>query len=50
MEVSGTTIRLSGTLKSWYQRDEAEKIGWAAPGVRAVKKDLLVEYDYDLVN
>jgi len=50
VEVSGTTVTLSGTVKSWYQRDEAEKIAWAAPGVWAVKNDLVVEYDYDLVN
>lgn len=50
VEVSGTTVTLSGTVKSWYQRDEAEKITWAAPGVWAVKNDLVVEYDYDLVN
>ena len=50
VEVSGTIVTLTGTVKSWYQRNEAEKIAWAAPGVWTVKNDLLVEYEYDLVD
>ena len=50
VEVSGTTVTLTGTVKSWYQRDEAEKIAWNALGVWSVDNELIVEYDYDLVN
>ena len=50
VEVSGTTVTLTGTVKSWYQRDEAEKIVWNAPGVWSVDNELVVEYDYDLVH
>ena len=50
VEVSGTTVTLTGTVKSWYQRDEAEKIAWNAPGVWSVDNELIVEYDYDLVD
>jgi osmotically-inducible protein OsmY len=50
VEVSGTKVTLSGTVKSWYQRDEAEKIAWKAPGVWNVDNELVVEYDYKLVN
>ena len=50
VEVSGTTVTLTGTVKSWYQRDEAEKIVWNAPGVWSVDNELVVEYYYDLVH
>ena len=50
VEVSGTTVTLAGTVKSWYQRDEAEKIAWNAPGVWSVDNELIVEYDYDLAD
>ena len=50
VEVSGTTVTLTGTVKSWYQKDEAEKIAWNAPGVWSVNNELVVEYDYDLVS
>jgi osmotically-inducible protein OsmY len=32
VEVAGTTVILTGTVKSWYQRDQAEKMAWNAPG------------------
>ena len=50
VEVSGTTVTLTGTVKSWYQRDEAEKIAWNAAGVWSVDNEFIVEYDYDLVD
>jgi len=43
-------VTLTGTVKSWYQRDEAEKIVWNAPGVWSVDNELVVEYYYDLVH
>ena len=49
VEVAGTRVTLTGTVNSWYQRDEAEKIAWKAAGVSYVDNDLVVEYDYDLV-
>jgi hypothetical protein len=50
VEVSGTTVTLTGTVDSWYQRDEAEKIAWNAPGVWAVANELVVDYDYALMD
>jgi osmotically-inducible protein OsmY len=47
--VSGTEVTLTGTVKSWYQRDEAETIAWKAPGTWTVVNNLIVEYDFDLV-
>ncbi len=48
--VSGTKVTLSGTVASWYQKEEAEKITWKTPGVWTVVNDLIVEYDYSLVD
>jgi osmotically-inducible protein OsmY len=48
--VSGTKVTLTGTVTSWYQRDEAETIAWNAPGVWAVDNDLVVEHVHDFVD
>lgn len=50
VEVSDTKVTLTGTVKSWYQKDEAEKIAWNAPGVWSVDNELIVEQEYDLVD
>ena len=31
--VSGRTVTLSGTVTSWYQKDEAGRIAWKTPGI-----------------
>ncbi len=46
VKVSGSKVTLSGTVASWYQKDEAGRIAWNAPGVEMVINDLVVEYDY----
>ena len=49
VEVSGTTVTLTGTVDSWYQKDEAGRIAWNTPGVWHVKNELAVDYFYALV-
>lgn len=49
VSVSGTTVRLSGTVDSIYQREEAERIAWKTPGIWHVKNDLVIDYFYSLV-
>ncbi|MEP6737224.1 MAG: BON domain-containing protein [Chryseolinea sp.] len=49
VSVVGTKVILSGTVNSWYEKDEAAKIAWKAPGVWSVENDLVVEYDYSMV-
>jgi osmotically-inducible protein OsmY len=36
-------VTLTGTVKSWYQKDEAARIAWNAPGVWTVNNELVVE-------
>ncbi|MFI6266990.1 BON domain-containing protein [Micromonospora sp. NPDC051006] len=40
--VDGDTLVLSGVVRSWWERDQAERVAWSAPGVRAVETQLLV--------
>jgi osmotically-inducible protein OsmY len=44
VKVSGHEATLTGTVSSWYQKDEAGRIAWNAPGVWAVDNELVVDY------
>ncbi len=46
--VNGTTVTLTGTVNSWYQKEEAGRIAWNTPGIWNMKNDLVVEYDFVL--
>ncbi len=37
VEVQGTKAILSGTVRSWAEREEAERTAWAAPGITTVE-------------
>lgn len=50
VNVSGHKVTLSGTVTSWYQKDEAARIAWGAPGVWTVDNELVIEYDYELAD
>lgn len=45
VKVTGKIVTLNGTVNSSYQRDEAERIAWNAPGVWLVNNALVVEYN-----
>ncbi|MGB2569760.1 BON domain-containing protein [Micromonospora citrea] len=42
VELAGDTVVLHGEVRSWWERDEAERVAWSAPGVRAVDDRLVV--------
>ncbi len=50
VKAHGNTVTLSGTVSSWYQKEEAGRIAWNAPGVWIVNNELIVEYDFSLVD
>lgn len=45
--VHGTTVTLSGTVDSGYQRSEIGRITWNTPGIWHVNNELEVDFDYD---
>jgi osmotically-inducible protein OsmY len=48
VSVTGTTATLTGTVHTWYQKEEAGRIAWKTPGIQDVKNKLEVDYEYDL--
>ena len=50
VEVSGHTATLTGTVDSFYQKEEAGRITFNAPGVWSVNNELVVDYDYALMD
>lgn len=47
VKVAGNVVSLQGKVHSWYEKDEAERIAWNAPGVWNVNNDLVIEYNYN---
>jgi osmotically-inducible protein OsmY len=43
VEVDGSKVVLSGTVRSWAEREEAERQAWLAPGVTAVDNRITIE-------
>ena len=42
VEADGSEVILRGTVKSWAERQEAERAAWAAPGVTKVDNRLVI--------
>ncbi|MFC4021655.1 BON domain-containing protein [Micromonospora sp. GCM10011542] len=42
VEVDGDTVVLGGVVRSWWEREQAERMAWSATGVRQVRDELLV--------
>ncbi|MEV4542818.1 BON domain-containing protein [Micromonospora echinaurantiaca] len=40
--LDGDTVVLAGVVRSWWERDQAERTAWSAEGVAAVRDQLLV--------
>ncbi|WPQ61406.1 BON domain-containing protein [Chitinophaga sancti] len=50
VKVSGHKATLTGTVDSWCQKTEAGRITFNAPGVWSVDNELVVYYDYSLMD
>jgi len=50
VSVAGTTVTLSGTVGSWYQKEEAGRMAWNTPGIWHVNNELAIDYYYALVD
>jgi osmotically-inducible protein OsmY len=42
VEANGSEVILKGTVRSWIEREEAERAAWAAPGVTKVEDRIVV--------
>jgi osmotically-inducible protein OsmY len=42
VETNGSEVVLRGTVRSWIEREEAERIAWSAPGVTKVEDRIIV--------
>ncbi|MBK8808445.1 MAG: BON domain-containing protein [Bacteroidales bacterium] len=50
VQVSGTTVTLTGIVNSWYQKEEAGRIAWNTPGIWHVKNEIEIDYDRIFAN
>ena len=48
VKVSGTKVTLTGTVHSLYQKAEAARIAWKAPGVSSLYNELVVDFAYQM--
>jgi len=42
VEVDGDEVRLRGTVRSWAEKEEAERAAWSLPGIAWVYNQLAV--------
>ena len=42
VEANGSEVVLKGSVRSWFEREEAERVAWSAPGVTMVDDRIVV--------
>ncbi len=44
VEISGSEVTLRGNVRTYGERDEAERVAWASPGILSVHNNLMIEW------
>ena len=44
VEVQGSKVSLKGTVRSWAEKEEAERVAWSAAGVTEVDNQIVIAY------
>jgi osmotically-inducible protein OsmY len=42
VEIDGSAVTLRGTVRSWAEKQEAERVAWASPGIASVTNKLVL--------
>jgi osmotically-inducible protein OsmY len=42
VEANGSEVILKGTVRSWIEREEAERVAWSAPGITKAEDRIVV--------
>jgi osmotically-inducible protein OsmY len=45
VETSGSNVTLYGTVKSWAEKKEAERVAWSSPGVTSVDNQIRLDVE-----